>query len=70
MSIRKTFAYFPESLIGETGFDAFLVDFGFCPGERAGCLVVTFDEGIDMGLGASSEWNEAPYRKGRQSLKC
>ena len=42
--------YYPESLIREARFEAFLVHFGFCPYKRAGCFVVTFDEDIDVGL--------------------
>ena len=41
---------YPESLIREAWFEAFLVHFRFCPYKRAGCFVVTFDEDIDVGL--------------------
>jgi len=37
-------------LIGETRFEALLLDLALGPGERAGTLVVAGDEGIDMRL--------------------
>ena len=40
---------YPESLVGETGFEALLVNFAFCPDEGLGGFVIVGDEILDMG---------------------
>src|SRR6516162_290683 len=40
---------YPESLVSETYFEAFLADLGFGPGKWFGVLIIGRDEGIDMG---------------------
>jgi hypothetical protein len=39
----------PGILVGETGFEALLVDFAFCPDEGLGGFVMVGDEILDMG---------------------
>jgi hypothetical protein len=50
----------PESLIRETRLEAFLMDFGFLPGEGFGCFIVGVDEGFDVRLSSATEAKEAP----------
>jgi hypothetical protein len=40
---------YPESLVRETCFEAFLVDLGFGPGERLGVFIIGLDEVVDVG---------------------
>jgi hypothetical protein len=45
--LRK--AWYAKSLVGETWFEALLVDLGFGPDERPGGLIVVGDERVDVG---------------------
>ena len=62
MAKIKQRTYYQESLMRETGLEAFLVEFGLGPDERFGVAIVGVDEGIDVLSELFDRGEDAPCR--------